>query len=72
MSELAELPGVFAPLLPLEFSGTQTAAGAVPRLGEHTREVLFESGISQMEIDDLAERRIVECLPPRPLPKSNS
>jgi crotonobetainyl-CoA:carnitine CoA-transferase CaiB-like acyl-CoA transferase len=63
MSELAELPGVSAPLLPLEFSGEQTAAGAVPRLGEHTRDVLLESGVSQNEIDDLAQRRIVECLP---------
>jgi crotonobetainyl-CoA:carnitine CoA-transferase CaiB-like acyl-CoA transferase len=63
MSHLSELPGVSTPLLPLEFSGEQTTAGAVPRLGEHTREVLLESGVSQNEIDDLAQRRIVECLP---------
>ncbi len=63
MSELEELPGVVTPLLPLEFSGEPTAAGAVPRLGEHTRDILLECGLSQTEIGDLAQRRIVECLP---------
>jgi crotonobetainyl-CoA:carnitine CoA-transferase CaiB-like acyl-CoA transferase len=63
MSELGEISGVVTPLLPIEFSGEPTAAGAVPQLGEHTLDVLLECGLSQTEIDDLAQRRIVECLP---------
>lgn len=72
MRELDEIPGVTAPLLPLEFSGECTAAGAVPRLGEHTHDVLLESGLSHKEIDDLAERKIIGCLRPPPIRKNNS
>jgi crotonobetainyl-CoA:carnitine CoA-transferase CaiB-like acyl-CoA transferase len=65
MRNLAELPGVSSPVLPLEFSGMPAIAGPVPRLGEHTREVLSASGMLTEEIDDLVQRRIVECLPPK-------
>jgi crotonobetainyl-CoA:carnitine CoA-transferase CaiB-like acyl-CoA transferase len=30
-----------------------------PRLGEHTREVLLEFGLSKDEIDALASRRVI-------------
>jgi len=33
---------------------------AAPRLGEHTREVLEEFGLSKDEIDALASRRVIE------------
>ena len=49
-----------SPLIPLEFSGAPAAAGAAPRLGEHTRDVLIESGLSADEIESLVERRIVQ------------
>lgn len=62
MQEIAELPGIATPVLPLEFSGMRPAAGAVPRLGEHTREVLLAFGFHEKEIDELARRRIIECL----------
>ncbi len=64
--------GVSSPLLPIEFSGLPAAAGAAPRLGEHTREVLLESGFSPDEIDGLIERRIVQCsIPRQAFPKSS-
>lgn len=62
MSEAA--PGIFSPLLPLEFSGQKCEAGPAPALGEHTREVLAECGIEAAEIDSLAGRKIVECRSP--------
>ncbi len=65
MSEIDGI-GVSSPLLPIEFSGLPSSAGAAPRLGEHTREVLLESGFSSDEIDGLLERRIVQCpVPPK-------
>ncbi len=52
--------GLVAPGLPLEISGFECAAGAAPRLGEHTRAVLAECGLSASEIDELRRRGIVE------------
>jgi crotonobetainyl-CoA:carnitine CoA-transferase CaiB-like acyl-CoA transferase len=72
MNELAELPGMFAPLLPLEFGGEAAAAGAVPRLGQHTNEILTECGLSQSEIDHLVERKIIGCPPQHPPIQKNS
>jgi crotonobetainyl-CoA:carnitine CoA-transferase CaiB-like acyl-CoA transferase len=65
MREIEDWPGVASPILPLEFSGVPAAAGAVPRLGEHTREVLLASGMQPAEIDDLVQRKIVECSRPK-------
>jgi crotonobetainyl-CoA:carnitine CoA-transferase CaiB-like acyl-CoA transferase len=62
MTDLAELPGLASPLLPVEISGVAGGGGNAPRLGEHTRDVLIEAGLSPAEIDALAERRIVQCL----------
>ena len=41
-----------------------------PRLGEHTREILTEIGLSGQEIQSLAERRIVadHAVPSAPIP----
>lgn len=63
MRELVELPGIASPLLPLEFAGVPASAGSAPRLGEHTREVLMASGMTTEEIEDLARRKIIQCLP---------
>jgi crotonobetainyl-CoA:carnitine CoA-transferase CaiB-like acyl-CoA transferase len=65
MRELEEWPGVTSPVLPIEFSGVPAAAGTVPRLGEHTRQVLIASGMSPEEIDDLVQRKIVQCSRPK-------
>jgi len=64
MSEISEMD-VSSPLLPLEFSGAPAETGPVPRLGEHTREVLIEAGFAPDEIESLAQRRILEW-PHRP------
>jgi crotonobetainyl-CoA:carnitine CoA-transferase CaiB-like acyl-CoA transferase len=61
MRALDELPGISSPVLPLELGGLPASAGAVPRLGEHTREVLTGSGITAEEVDELARRKIVQC-----------
>jgi crotonobetainyl-CoA:carnitine CoA-transferase CaiB-like acyl-CoA transferase len=53
------LPGLFAPDLPLEFSGRTRSLGTAPRLGEHTREILEECGLSHPEIVSLHQRGIV-------------
>jgi succinate--hydroxymethylglutarate CoA-transferase len=67
LGQMSEVPGlgVRSPLLPLQFSGAPAESGPVPRLGEHTRDVLIEYGCTLAEIDDLAQRRIIEC-PPQP------
>ena len=65
MRELEEWPGITSPALPLEFSGVPAAAGEAPRLGEHTREILLAAGIAPEEIDDLAQRKIVQCSRPK-------
>ncbi|HLX45285.1 MAG TPA: hypothetical protein VKR43_17685, partial [Bryobacteraceae bacterium] len=56
---------ITSPALPLEFSGVPAAAGEAPRLGEHTREILLAAGIAPEEIDDLAQRKIVQCSRPK-------
>lgn len=52
--------GLVAPGLPIEISGFDYAPGVAPRLGEHTRAVLAECGLSASEIDDLRRREIVK------------
>ncbi|HEY9216871.1 MAG TPA: CoA transferase, partial [Phenylobacterium sp.] len=43
-----------APAAPVRFPETPTGpAGAAPGLGEHTREVLLEAGLTDAEVDDL-------------------
>ncbi len=37
--------------------------GSVPKLGQHSREVLLESGLTEGEIADLERNGIVQCLP---------
>jgi crotonobetainyl-CoA:carnitine CoA-transferase CaiB-like acyl-CoA transferase len=59
LDQMSKAAGLGSPLLPLEFSGEPAAGGDPPRLGEHTREVLFESGFTAAEIDALNERGIV-------------
>jgi crotonobetainyl-CoA:carnitine CoA-transferase CaiB-like acyl-CoA transferase len=70
LGQMSAIPGaaLSSPALPIEFSGLLATAGAPPRLGEHTREVLLESGLSSTEIDGLLQRRIVQC----PTPPKNS
>ncbi len=68
LGQMSEVAGLRSPLLPLEFSGESAAGGEAPMLGEHTREVLAESGFSFAEIEQLAERRIVQW----PNPQKNS
>ncbi len=60
LRQMSEVAGLASPMLPLEFSGEPAAGGDPPRLGEHTREVLVESGFTSAEIERLAERRIVQ------------
>src|SRR5581483_5780763 len=62
LGQMSPVPGtpLSSPLLPLEFSGAAMEAGSVPKLGEHTREVLGEAGFSAAEIESLVERRIVQ------------
>src|SRR5205809_1582398 len=46
---------------PLHFSATPTRINRpAPRLGEHTREVLRESGYTDAEVDSFAAERVVE------------
>jgi crotonobetainyl-CoA:carnitine CoA-transferase CaiB-like acyl-CoA transferase len=45
---------------PVRFSGADTAPRAgIPRLGEHTGEVLREAGLSEVEIERLRERGVL-------------
>jgi crotonobetainyl-CoA:carnitine CoA-transferase CaiB-like acyl-CoA transferase len=62
MQPLAELPGVSTPALPLEFSGFKPQMGPVPKLGQHSREVLLEAGLRESEIAELERNGIVQCL----------
>jgi crotonobetainyl-CoA:carnitine CoA-transferase CaiB-like acyl-CoA transferase len=51
---------------PLHFSATPTRIDRpAPRLGEHTREVLRESGYTDAEVDAFAAERVVEIAPER-------
>ena len=51
---------------PLHFSATPTRIDRpAPLLGEHTREVLRESGYTDAEIDAFAAERVVEIAPER-------
>ena len=72
MRELEELAGVSSPVLPLELGGLPASAGAVPRLGEHTREVLLAAGMASEEIDELARRRIIQCQTPPSAPAAQT
>jgi crotonobetainyl-CoA:carnitine CoA-transferase CaiB-like acyl-CoA transferase len=62
LGQMSPVPGsdLSSPLLPLEFSAEPAVGGAAPTLGEHTSEVLAESGFSADEIATLAKRRIVQ------------
>jgi crotonobetainyl-CoA:carnitine CoA-transferase CaiB-like acyl-CoA transferase len=62
LGQMSAVPGMdlSSPLLPLEFSGASASTGQVPRLGEHTRQVLIEAGFAPHEIELLTQRRIVE------------
>ena len=62
VAQMVETDGISSPALPVEFNGARCATGEVPRLGEHTREVLLESGVTPREIGELAQRKIIECL----------
>jgi crotonobetainyl-CoA:carnitine CoA-transferase CaiB-like acyl-CoA transferase len=47
---------------PIKLSRTNSkVASLAPHLGEHTREVLLESGLDEKEIDDLAASGAVLC-----------
>ena len=78
LAQMSNIPGmdlsspVSSPVLPIEFSGLPAVAGAAPGLGEHSREILLESGFSPDEIDGLVQRRIVQCLVRRPVPPKSS
>jgi crotonobetainyl-CoA:carnitine CoA-transferase CaiB-like acyl-CoA transferase len=59
LAQLSEAaPQILSPNLPIEFSTFAPTPAAPPRLGEHTREVLLESGFTDAEIDTLATRGI--------------
>ena len=60
LEQMSPVEGLLSPLLPLEFSGRTARGGDAPRLGEHTRDVLTESGFSADEIVSLVERKIVQ------------
>jgi crotonobetainyl-CoA:carnitine CoA-transferase CaiB-like acyl-CoA transferase len=48
-----------APGVPVRFSASPGAISAdAPRLGQHTREILQEAGLSAAEIDDLLRRQV--------------
>jgi crotonobetainyl-CoA:carnitine CoA-transferase CaiB-like acyl-CoA transferase len=51
-SEVGVIPTIGNPIL---LAGDRTELGPVPALGEHTREVLEEAGLSDAEIDWLAD-----------------
>ena len=56
---------------PLQIEGHPKVTRApAPRLGEHTRAILAEIGLSEQEIDSLAQRRVVAegALPSAPIP----
>ncbi len=72
LAQMSEaVPGILSPNLPLEFSRALAPAGPPPRLGEHSRAVLMESGFEEREIESLVERRIIEC-PQLPKPKNSA
>jgi crotonobetainyl-CoA:carnitine CoA-transferase CaiB-like acyl-CoA transferase len=63
LAQMTETAGLKSPVVPIEFNGSRCNAGDVPRLGEHTREVFLQCGLSGHDVDALIERKIVECLP---------
>lgn len=62
LGQMAELAGgLSSPLLPIELNGSPACGGDVPELGADTRAALSEAGYALREIDDLAQRKIIEC-----------
>ena len=56
---------------PMRIEGHSTVTPTpAPRLGEHTRAILAEIGLSEQQIDDLAQRRVVaeHAVPTAPIP----
>jgi crotonobetainyl-CoA:carnitine CoA-transferase CaiB-like acyl-CoA transferase len=56
---------------PMRIEGQpKVGRGPAPRLGEHTRAILSEIGLSEQEIDSLARRRVVadHVSPSAPIP----
>jgi crotonobetainyl-CoA:carnitine CoA-transferase CaiB-like acyl-CoA transferase len=52
------------PVLPLEFGDSQerpTIATQPPRIGEHSRQVLIEAGLTAADIEQLTTRSIVHA-----------
>jgi crotonobetainyl-CoA:carnitine CoA-transferase CaiB-like acyl-CoA transferase len=54
-TESAVVPAL---LPPATFRDTEAAMGDVPALGEHTRNLLLEAGLSEVDADDMLDRRI--------------